>query len=53
MRKTLILLSKEMQEYKYIDGEFVINAKVRANNIKQELEELDKEIDNILEVVGE
>ena len=36
-------------EYKYIDGKFVINAKVRANNIKQELEELDTTINRATE----
>lgn len=36
-------------EYKYIDGEFVINAKVRANNIKQELETLDTTINRATE----
>ena len=38
-----------VQEYKYIDGEFVINAKARANNIKQELEKLDTTINRATE----
>lgn len=28
-------------EYKYIDGEFILNTRVRESNIKQELEQLD------------